>query len=285
MVKNEMTLYEATKGQTRPVHLEQLYRALKSIKPSSIDPERAFSAMGYFCTKIRSRMGDDVLDAIIFMQQYYKNNESNSQVSETPKTPNIENNKIRHNTPGTSRYQSRMNQATIITTPEIRKNDPNTTISADPAVMKRGRIEYDSAKGMKSTKKSKPDITNIVHVESDEDVDLDQTQIQIDSNEKFGSQATPRNRNTHSHVIKCTPGNSRAQAPETPKTSRSGIRTSRSQSSRGSMFQAPQTNNSVFTFRSRTTDANQTISADPAIKKRGPVKDFNDTFIDDSDIL
>ena len=86
-------------------------------------------------------------------------------------------------------------------------------------------------------------------------------------------------------MIKCTPGNSRAQAPETPKTSRSGIRTSRSQSSRGSMFQAPQTNNSVFTFRSRTTDANQTISADPAIKKRGPVKDFNDTFIDDSDIL
>ena len=86
--------------------------------------------MGYFCTKIRSRMGDDVLDAIIFMQQYYKNNESNSQVSETPKTPNIENNKIRHNTPGTSRYHSRMNQATIITTPEIRKNDPNTTISA-----------------------------------------------------------------------------------------------------------------------------------------------------------
>ena len=67
-------------------------------------------------------------------------------------TPNIENNKIRHNTPGTSRYQSRMNQATIITTPEIRKNDPNTTISADPAVMKRGRIEYDSTTGMKSTK-------------------------------------------------------------------------------------------------------------------------------------
>jgi hypothetical protein len=54
-----MSLYEATKGQTRPVHLEQLCRSLKSIKPSSIDPERGFSAMGYFCTKIRSRMGDD----------------------------------------------------------------------------------------------------------------------------------------------------------------------------------------------------------------------------------
>jgi hypothetical protein len=52
MVKNKMSLYEATKGQTRPVHLEQLYRSLKSIKPSSIDSERGFSAMGYFCTKI-----------------------------------------------------------------------------------------------------------------------------------------------------------------------------------------------------------------------------------------
>ena len=73
---------------------------------------------------------------------------------------------------------------------------------------------------------------------------------------------------------------------ETPKTSRPGNRfhnsrkdfdekagTSRSQSSRGSMFQAPQASNSVFTFRSRTEDANQTIFADPAIKKRGPVKD------------
>jgi hypothetical protein len=38
-----------------------------------------------------------------------------------------------------------------------------------------------------------------------------------------------------------------------------------------SMFQAPQASNSVFTFRSRTIDANQTISADPAIMKRGPV--------------
>ena len=34
-----------------------------------------------------------------------------------------------------------------------------------------------------------------------------------------------------------------------------------------------------------TTDANLSVSADPAIKKRGPTQDFNDTFIDDSDIL
>ena len=117
-------------------------------------------------------------------------------------------------------------------------------------------------------KKKRTDITNITHLESDEDVDLDQTRIQLDSNKQFGSQA--RNRNNHSHVINCTPGSSRL-APETPRTSRSGNRFCNS--------------NSVFTFRSRTEDANQTISADPAIKKRGPVKDFDDTFIDDSENL
>ena len=144
MVKNEMSLYEATKGQTRPVHLEQLYRSLKSIKPSSIDPERGFSAMGYFCTKIRSRMSDEVLDAIIFMQQYYKNNESINKGSEATKTPKIQ------NTSGTTRSQSRMNQTAIITTPEISKNDLNTMVSEDPAVMKRGRIEHGSEKGGKN---------------------------------------------------------------------------------------------------------------------------------------
>ena len=265
MVKNEMTLYEATKGQTRPVHLEQLYRALKSIKPSSIDPERGFSAMGYFCTKIRSRMGDDVLDAIIFMQEYYKNNESNGQDSgaqKTPKTPTNQN-------PGTSR----MNQATL---------DPNITISADPVVMKRGRVESGS---IKNAKKSKPDSNSITNVESDEslDIDLDETQLILGSNKTFVSQATPRTQNAH--VIRCTPGTSRFQAPDTPKSSRSGNRTSRSQSTRGSMFQPQQTSNSVFTFQSSTIDANQTISEDPAIKERGPVQHFKDTFIDDSDIL
>ena len=279
MVKNEMSLYEATKGQTRPVHLEQLYRSLKSIKPSSIDPERGFSAMGYFCTKIRSRMGDDVLDAIIFMQQYYKNNESNSQGSETPK---IQNNVIR---PGTSRSQSRMNQAAIITTPEIRKNYPNTTISANPAVMKRGRVEYGSTKNSKKSRQDKTDSNTIANVESDEslDIDLNETQMIQGSIKTFVSQATPKTQNAH--VIRCTPGTSRFQAPDTQKSSRSGNRTSRSQSTRGSMFQPRQASNSVFTFQSSTIDANQTISEDPAIKERGPAQHFNDTFIDDSDIL
>ena len=30
------------------------------------------SVMGYFCTKLRSRMSDNVLDALVFLRQYYK---------------------------------------------------------------------------------------------------------------------------------------------------------------------------------------------------------------------
>ena len=91
-------------------------------------------------------MGDDVLDAIIFMQEYYKNNESNGQDSgaqKTPKTPTNQNPGAQK-TPKTPTNQnpgtSRMNQATL---------DPNITISADPVVMKRGRVESGLIKNAK----------------------------------------------------------------------------------------------------------------------------------------
>ena len=70
-VKKEMSLFEATKK--RPENLEKLYRALLTIKPTSVEPERAFSAMGLFITKLRNRLNDDSIDGLIFMRQYYKN--------------------------------------------------------------------------------------------------------------------------------------------------------------------------------------------------------------------
>ena len=164
--------------------------------------------------------------------------------SGSPRTPNNQNFEIRS---GRSRVST-----TTPETPRSSRNDPNGTISADPAVMKRGRVEYGSKK---STKKHRITESNTI-ANIDEPIDLDETQIQ------FGSQATPR-----TSTIRCSTAG-----------------TSRSQSTRGSMFQAPQASNSVFTFRSRSKDANQTISADPAVKERGQVQKFNETFFeDDSD--
>ena len=47
--------------------------ALLTMKPTSVEPERAFSAMGLFITKLRNRLNDDNIDSLIFMRQYYKN--------------------------------------------------------------------------------------------------------------------------------------------------------------------------------------------------------------------
>ena len=54
-------------------------------------------------------------------------------------------------------------------------------------------------------------------------------------------------------MTRCTPGTARSQAPETSKSSKFGFR-----------------------FQNSRKDLNETISADPAVKKRGP-----DAFIDD----
>lgn len=70
VLQKEMLLYEASKK--RPENLNKLYESLKTIKPTSVEAERAFSALGYFANKIRNRLNDDTLDALMFLRQYYK---------------------------------------------------------------------------------------------------------------------------------------------------------------------------------------------------------------------
>lgn len=69
LVQKEMMLYETS--NKRPENLEKLYIALKTIKPTSVEAERAFSALGYFGSKIRNRLNDDTLDALMFLRHYY----------------------------------------------------------------------------------------------------------------------------------------------------------------------------------------------------------------------
>ena len=64
-----MGLFESNPTD-RPERLQKLYNALLTVKPTSVEPERAFSIMNYFCTKLRNRMHDSVLDALVFVRQY-----------------------------------------------------------------------------------------------------------------------------------------------------------------------------------------------------------------------
>ena len=69
VVQKEMMLYEINKR--RPNNLEKLYAALKTIKPTSVEAERAFLALGYFVSKIRNCLNDDTIDALLFLRHYY----------------------------------------------------------------------------------------------------------------------------------------------------------------------------------------------------------------------
>ena len=70
IINKEMQLFEATKK--RPKNLENLYRSLLTIRLTSVEAEQAFSATGLFATKIRNRLNDDTLNAMIVMCQFYK---------------------------------------------------------------------------------------------------------------------------------------------------------------------------------------------------------------------
>ena len=66
IVKREMYIFEA-EGK-RGTNLELANEHLKTIRPTSVESERAF-----LCTIIRSRLNDDTLDALCFLRAYFQN--------------------------------------------------------------------------------------------------------------------------------------------------------------------------------------------------------------------
>ena len=70
-IKREMIIFENTKK--RPALLDTIFRALKTIPPTSVEAERAFSAAGLFLTKIRSRLSDAAIDNCCFLRNFLKN--------------------------------------------------------------------------------------------------------------------------------------------------------------------------------------------------------------------
>lgn len=67
-VQKEMSLFE--NGGKRGDYLERIYSYLMTIKPTSVESERAFSSAGQFITRIRSRMNDETLDELCFLKSY-----------------------------------------------------------------------------------------------------------------------------------------------------------------------------------------------------------------------
>lgn len=59
-------------GGGRGFNLENLYQILLTIKPTSVDAERAFSNAGLICTKVRSRLSDECMDALSFLRSHFQ---------------------------------------------------------------------------------------------------------------------------------------------------------------------------------------------------------------------
>ncbi|KAG2466446.1 AF9 protein, partial [Polypterus senegalus] len=69
-VKAEMVVFQSNGKRGRC--LEQVYQYLMTVPPTSVEAERAFSAAGILCTKVRYRLNDRMLD-MCFLHSYYRN--------------------------------------------------------------------------------------------------------------------------------------------------------------------------------------------------------------------
>ena len=65
-VNKEFSVFESTKKLIS--NLEILFKCLKTIRPTSVESEQAFSACGLFVTKLRSSLNDNTIDTLCFLK-------------------------------------------------------------------------------------------------------------------------------------------------------------------------------------------------------------------------
>ena len=76
IVTKEMNLWDTqASGRKRPEKIDKLYKALHSVRPTSVESERAFSCMGLFTRRLRGNLSDETLNALVFMKHFLRKNE------------------------------------------------------------------------------------------------------------------------------------------------------------------------------------------------------------------
>jgi hypothetical protein len=70
LIKREFNMYESTKKRTP--NLERLFQALMTVKPTSTENERVFSLAANIVTKVRNRLSDNSINALIFLKAYFQ---------------------------------------------------------------------------------------------------------------------------------------------------------------------------------------------------------------------
>ena len=69
-LNKEMALFEATGNKSK--YLNLVDQALSSILATSVEAERAFSAIGLFKTKLRSRLNESSVDSLMVSKAFFQ---------------------------------------------------------------------------------------------------------------------------------------------------------------------------------------------------------------------
>lgn len=76
LIKQEIA--ELEEEQSRGKYLTMAFNYLLTIKPTSVESERAFSAAGLICTKIRTSLSDKTIDPICLLRAYFNTQDFNN---------------------------------------------------------------------------------------------------------------------------------------------------------------------------------------------------------------
>ena len=69
-LNKEIDLFEATGNKSKYLYLVD--QVLRTIPPTSVEAERAFSAAGLFITKLRARLSEKSMDSSMVLKNYFK---------------------------------------------------------------------------------------------------------------------------------------------------------------------------------------------------------------------
>lgn len=69
-IKRDFQNYENLGLKTE--NIKRLIQICQSIRPTSTEPERTFSTSGNFVTKLRSRLADTAVNALVFLKYHFK---------------------------------------------------------------------------------------------------------------------------------------------------------------------------------------------------------------------
>ena len=65
----ELDIFEITSERTKNIDL--LNDAIRSVPPTSVESERAFSAAGHFVTKLQTQLSDKNINVLCLLRGYY----------------------------------------------------------------------------------------------------------------------------------------------------------------------------------------------------------------------